>query len=683
MKITMSTLKLTPRPEADVRRGTSVLLLFLLFLTAITLLPKQLLADDTFDQVRQSVIDSRTRLYRIDRPNVKQCLTEYRGITFRPGQRLSIRAGGGVQTGGSGKTWKRYVDPSGPNSDRLYHGLLWIPGVTGGGLQRLAGLINGTFVVPDVPQNRLGDLYLRLGYEDDDYHNNSYDNHDDGTEQQCRGVGPAWVEITVQQPDVPPAPPPTSQPAPPPADRAAPFDLLWGAVDENLLPLNPVWAWQRDHPGAAPNPADFCDGHPFSAPYTGQAPSFDSPSEWALPHDTCFIAPGRILAGHANWMTATYTGIISWDAHSNPTFGDDDYNLHLSRPDQAGLTTLNQGSLQLEFNSEETIDQFRTPWWDRFHRAVDQSDDAARTMINGKPAIVTGLIGIDGVHGGSTESHPVFALAVNVSASPADETWAIFVRNWGDEGWCSRYQHYLDLLDGRYTFQLPWRPGATGVTVVSDTTAFNGSTNGCSGPFLAQTPGQGVLVTFTLPAPEQKPRINGELHLRWQFPGAADPERLRLNALRLNPLVAPVVLGGHFLVRPGVVRMAPEPEHEADEGYPMLAARMAAPDRDRFLTAIRCLRQKPATPAGSEISMALPQAGAFRSRVSPALRGLLLRTPLSSLGGVPHPRDRAVLDVGRWQRDWATRKGVEQAFGGALPSTGHQLAPLPASSSPP
>src|SRR5712692_574853 len=70
--------------------------------------------------------------YRIPRPVVQQRLTEYRRMTFQPGDIIRINAGGCVQTGGRGLTWKHYVAPKGPNSSRLYHGLIWIPGVTPG-----------------------------------------------------------------------------------------------------------------------------------------------------------------------------------------------------------------------------------------------------------------------------------------------------------------------------------------------------------------------------------------------------------------------------------------------------------------------------------------------------------------------------------------------------------------------
>src|SRR4051812_12471551 len=53
----------------------------------------------------------------------------YDQILIAPGDILLVSAGGCVQTGGHGKTWKRYVNPQGPNSDRFYHGLIQLPGI--------------------------------------------------------------------------------------------------------------------------------------------------------------------------------------------------------------------------------------------------------------------------------------------------------------------------------------------------------------------------------------------------------------------------------------------------------------------------------------------------------------------------------------------------------------------------
>ena len=41
---------------------------------------------------------------------------------------------------------------------------------------------------------------LLLGYEDDGYGDNGYYAHDDGTENQCKNVGNAWVTVRIERP---------------------------------------------------------------------------------------------------------------------------------------------------------------------------------------------------------------------------------------------------------------------------------------------------------------------------------------------------------------------------------------------------------------------------------------------------------------------------------------------------
>jgi hypothetical protein len=65
-------------------------------------------------------------------PNVLAASTTYPDLTFKSGDTVSISASGCAQTGGSGSTWKRYVDPEGSNSDHLYHGKISIAGATSG-----------------------------------------------------------------------------------------------------------------------------------------------------------------------------------------------------------------------------------------------------------------------------------------------------------------------------------------------------------------------------------------------------------------------------------------------------------------------------------------------------------------------------------------------------------------------
>lgn len=148
--------------------------------------------------------------YEILLPRVTHSLTLYdsppnRRIPLKKGDRVEFGACGCVQTGGKGKTWKRYVNPSGANSDRLYHG-----GVI---LENAAEL--GLPTSPTVPSMvRFKDLLawqasgkrvriardatLILGYEDDSYGDNSYQGHDNGNDDQCQGVGSAAVQVTIR-----------------------------------------------------------------------------------------------------------------------------------------------------------------------------------------------------------------------------------------------------------------------------------------------------------------------------------------------------------------------------------------------------------------------------------------------------------------------------------------------------
>ncbi|MFY9557382.1 MAG: hypothetical protein WAV47_21940 [Blastocatellia bacterium] len=133
--------------------------------------------------------------WEITRPNVVQAITDYPEITFRAGDRVVVDAGGCVQTGGAGRTWKRYVDPRGPGADRLYHGLISIPGATKG-LVRIASVIGKPLNVSSLPSSQ---NFLRLGYEDDNFGDNGYWRPDDGVDDQCKGAGAAYIKLTISR----------------------------------------------------------------------------------------------------------------------------------------------------------------------------------------------------------------------------------------------------------------------------------------------------------------------------------------------------------------------------------------------------------------------------------------------------------------------------------------------------
>jgi hypothetical protein len=111
-----------------------------------------------------------TTVCSVNRPTVNQPLTRYDQVRFAPGDQVSISAGGCVQTGGVGATWKRYADPV--DGDGLYYGTIYIPFAT---LQPVSLLLfNGRTLTIPFTVSDPSQLYLRLGYVDDAYSDNGY-----------------------------------------------------------------------------------------------------------------------------------------------------------------------------------------------------------------------------------------------------------------------------------------------------------------------------------------------------------------------------------------------------------------------------------------------------------------------------------------------------------------------------
>lgn len=108
-----------------------------------------------------------------------QQFTKYPEVVIGQGDVVDIMAVGCVQTGGKGLTWKRYVDPSGPNSDRLYHGLIWlrVDPTTQFPVQRFPRNGSKEF---QIPKGIHAELWL--GYEDDQFDDNGYMKPDPGRE---------------------------------------------------------------------------------------------------------------------------------------------------------------------------------------------------------------------------------------------------------------------------------------------------------------------------------------------------------------------------------------------------------------------------------------------------------------------------------------------------------------------
>jgi hypothetical protein len=291
-----------------------------------------------------------------------------------------------------------------------------------------------------------------------------------------------------------------------------PYNLSYsGAWDGyNGLSLNPKWLSQAG--GLGPPSPSMCGSHPWEPPCSTQSPQINDPGTHTFTDLICSEG-GGLTHGHANWRAAVYTGPIYWEDKSLNS-QDDDYNLNLFPQDGAGSAATDGGRIHIEFDSEETVDHFSSPWWQEFHAAVDDSDTKAQAMIDGKYAIVIGVMGLDFVHGpGGAELHPAFAMAVHVKDDPNDDEWAVFARNWGNEGFCSNGQWVVLNTQTLYV-ELP-RPSANGFTVLPQTSIFALQNNG-SAKILSLQNGSVATLQFNLPKPTQQQQLyDGDIHLRW------------------------------------------------------------------------------------------------------------------------------------------------------------------------
>jgi hypothetical protein len=384
--------------------------------------------------------------------------------------------------------------------------------------------VGKTVIVPAVV-SKDGNFEIGLGYADDHYDDNGYYAHDDGTQDQCKGERgvDAWVNIRS-----------TSGPIPTPAPKAD-FDLVSDELDPNFLFLNPVWNYSRIHPGQLPDPdqplqcdrfgrlaaVNSIDNLQSAAPQCStQVPSVD---QWG----GCYLMDSPVN-GHVNWRPATVEGTITWGGWSEP-IADGDYNLWLT-PKEPGIRTQHNGkAFEIEFSSAETADHFTKTWWGKLVSDITAGNNNP-AAINGKEVIVSGLVGLDCRHDCVTELHPVYVLAVHLSEAEHDDAWAIFARNWGNEGYCSQYQHYLDV---RRPFELLLRREGDYQPKMLESSHFYTSQDmvNMPGVFMPRIvkDDRGARVRLYLPQPDSKAIIYGELHLDWgggQPPVAPSPQAI-------------------------------------------------------------------------------------------------------------------------------------------------------------
>ncbi len=329
-----------------------------------------------------------------------------------------------------------------------------------------------------------------------------------------------------------------------------PMDLVADhGLDDNKFPLNPDWGYFVEHK-YPPDALNAC-GHFYGAlSCTSQPVEYDGPGFASAADVLCPFGRDSSLReflsfhGHVNWEPATYEGTLSWESHAAP-IEDDEYSIDLKTPNRAGATADNGVTaaafegIHMEFDSAETINNFEdSPWWEELKKKVDESPDENRgpaaEAINGHLAVATGLIGLDTAHTPKAESHPVYAMAIQTdrkSAMAGDvDKWAVFARNWGNEGYCSSSDHIQP--GGWLTVRIPWlRFAARGRAVSATRVNVLGSSDvkyeNIDHPGVAahEIPGEGVTVSFDLPKVGLKRRLGlglgpyyyGTVDLKWTF----------------------------------------------------------------------------------------------------------------------------------------------------------------------
>jgi hypothetical protein len=242
----------------------------------------------------------------------------------------------------------------------------------------------------------------------------------------------------------------------------APFDLEWHStqdVDANGFPVNPIWSAQESNANGNPSP-NFANDCGPGGYYPPNSACTNQPTEWD-PQDATFAAFGECggdpFPGHLNWDTVTDIGYIEWESASGSWPNDNDINMRLDPylPVTEALDS-GQSSLGLEFDSTETINNFGDPFW---------QPGQIGSSTNGDIAVVSGVLGVDGVHhGGWTEIHPVLAMAILTSEVMASKTkttetaqwtWQYFIRNFGNEGGCGSQEFAWNGRNGSWYLTLP------------------------------------------------------------------------------------------------------------------------------------------------------------------------------------------------------------------------------------
>lgn len=335
--------------------------------------------------------------------------------------------------------------------------------------------------------------------------------------------------------------PTTWAPAPPYGTTTGTKDFDLAALpgsDLNGSPSDPRWAPQVPKPGNLPPTEDSdCkkkNAQPYDATCTDQSKYLVEDKGAGLSGALCTLfGDHSSINGHVDWTAATAQGATDW-----LNFADDwDYNLLLQPTSGYGLTgnnneLPNSGGkyLEVEFDSRELEGRFGTQWWQDFARLASEgaaSGDYSALRDHLHPgsdsgySVIYGIFGIDCEHGCRSEIHPAFAVALQVDESKNSNTWAIFARNSGDEGFCSHLDHQLDVASSGQAIHifLPYKSAVGPVIKSQEVASATSELSQC--PTYGFVADQGEEVVIPLPAPGEHGLT--ELVVQFTWPDSASP----------------------------------------------------------------------------------------------------------------------------------------------------------------
>jgi len=291
-----------------------------------------------------------------------------------------------------------------------------------------------------------------------------------------------------------------------------PFDMdYWRLDPDNYLPVNPHF-----HGGW---------GNMVPAKYTrhvwGISKLFNSSKVRDVPGfaHRIFFTTGTFCGPFVNYqMPVLFTGELYFESYVN-SFFDMDSNFGLKTPPGTGVTILTQRYfnpdssvdlhdrlecpeesycdfndwpddkygyikhyldstgyvpiLTLEIDREESFEDWNShPYWQNFDGIAGPGSPGFEAvgvmgkyyyqqLVDGKQAIVLGIWTHDGAHGGRTEVHPVFGMAIQEQAppfnSPGKEVWHFFIRNKGNQSFCGSNVQCTG--HPAWAFRIKGRPG--------------------------------------------------------------------------------------------------------------------------------------------------------------------------------------------------------------------------------